>query len=159
MKVSRSRDVPTGTVGPFNLRSDAFFVGRPGARPACGEVIEGVVTAARSSVDERRVRHLGYLLAEVAYSPDVDADLVGRALRMADVLSWRQLAFLAGAGIPILSFATPLSWPLSLAGPVVGAWYAIGIALAVYLVKRRKASLHALSMSTVDVETPLTAGT
>ena len=80
------------------LRTDAFFVGRPGARPACGEVIEGVVTAARFSVDERRVRSLGYLLAEVAYSPDVDADLVARALRTADVLSWRQLAFLAGVG-------------------------------------------------------------
>jgi hypothetical protein len=80
------------------LRSDAFFAGRPGARPAGGEVIEGVITAARFSVDERRVRHLGYLLAEVAYSPGVDADLVARALRLADGLSWRQLAYLAGAG-------------------------------------------------------------
>ena len=61
-------------------------------------------------------------------------------------------AFLAGAGIPIVSFATPLSWPLSLAGPVVGAWYIIGIGLAIYLNKRRKASLHALSESTVDIE-------
>jgi hypothetical protein len=80
------------------LRSDAFFAGRPGGRPACGEVVEGVVTSARFSVDERRVRHLGYLLAEVAYSPDVDADLVGRTLRLADALSWRQLALLAGVG-------------------------------------------------------------
>jgi hypothetical protein len=80
------------------VRSDAFFAGRPGARPASGEVVEGVVTAARCSVDERRVRHLGYLLAEVAFSPDVDADLVGRALRLAAALSWRQLALLAGVG-------------------------------------------------------------
>jgi hypothetical protein len=80
------------------LRTDSFFTGRPGARPACGEVVEGVVTAARFSVDERRVRHLGYLLAEVAYSPDLDADLVGRTLRLTDGLSWRHLAFLAGVG-------------------------------------------------------------
>jgi len=80
------------------LRTDSFFAGRPGVRPASGDVIEGVVTAARFSLDERRVRHLGYLLAEVAYSADVDADLVGRALRLADALSWRQLAFLAGVG-------------------------------------------------------------
>jgi amino acid transporter len=69
-------------------------------------------------------------------------------------------AFLAGAGIPIVSFATPLSWPLSLAGPVVGAWYVIGIGISIYLVMRRKASLHRLSQSTVDIEpaAPATAG-
>jgi hypothetical protein len=80
------------------LRTDAFFAGRPGVRPAAGEVLEGIVTAARLSVDERRVRHLGYLLAEVAYSSDVDAELVGRALRLAEPLNWRQLAILAGVG-------------------------------------------------------------
>jgi hypothetical protein len=81
-----------------SLRNDPFFAGRPGARPASGEVIEAAVTAARFSVDERRVRHLGYLLAETACSPDLDADLVGRTLRLADSLSWRMLAFLAGVG-------------------------------------------------------------
>jgi hypothetical protein len=44
------------------------------------------------------VRHLGYLLAEVTASPDVDLDLAGRALRLAETLSWRQLALLAGVG-------------------------------------------------------------
>ena len=67
------------------------------ARPAVGEVLEGIVTAARLSADERRVRHLD-LLAEVAYSTDVDAGLVGRALRLAEPLNWRQLAILAGVG-------------------------------------------------------------
>jgi amino acid transporter len=67
-------------------------------------------------------------------------------------------AFLAGAGIPIVSFATPLAWPLSLAGPVVGAWYIIGIGLAIYLHKRRKSSLTTLAESTVDIEAPLVAG-
>ena len=80
------------------LRNDAFFAGRPGARPAAGEVLDGIVTAARLSADERRVRHLGYLLAEVAHSTDVDAELVGRALRLAEDLNWRQLAILAGVG-------------------------------------------------------------
>lgn len=81
-----------------SLRTDGFFAGRPGARPAAEEVVEAVVTAARQSADERRVRHLGYLLAEVAFSADVDAELVGRALRLAGALDWRQLALLAGVG-------------------------------------------------------------
>jgi amino acid transporter len=60
-------------------------------------------------------------------------------------------AFFAGAGIPAFSFASPLSYPLSLAGPIVGAWYLIGIGVAIYLLRRRRASLERLSES-VDLE-------
>jgi hypothetical protein len=80
------------------VRSDGWFAPRTGGRPVAEEVAESVVAAARRSTDERRVRHLGYLLAEAALSPDMDAALVGRALRSADSLSWRQLAVLAGVG-------------------------------------------------------------
>src|SRR4051794_11153487 len=80
------------------VRSDGWFDARAGNRPVAEEVTESVVAAARRSTDERRVRHLGYLLAEAAVSPDIDADLVGRALRIAESLSWRQLALLAGVG-------------------------------------------------------------
>jgi len=81
-----------------SVRSDGWFAPRPGSRPVAEEVAETVVSAARRSTDERRVRHLGYLLAEAAVSSDVDADLIGRALRVAEPLSWRQLALLAGVG-------------------------------------------------------------
>jgi hypothetical protein len=80
------------------VRRDGWFAPRPGNRSVAEEVTESVVAAARRSTDERRVRHLGYLLAEAAASPDLDADLVGRALRLAESLSWRQLALLAGVG-------------------------------------------------------------
>jgi amino acid transporter len=61
-------------------------------------------------------------------------------------------AFFAGAGIPVFSFASTLSWPLSLAGPVVGVWYVIGIGIGIYLFMRRRESLHRLAESTVDLE-------
>jgi hypothetical protein len=80
------------------VRSDDWFAARSGSRPVAQEVAETVVAAARRSTDERRVRHLGYLLAEAAASHDLDAELVGRALRIAESLSWRQLALLAGVG-------------------------------------------------------------
>jgi hypothetical protein len=79
-------------------RTDGWFTERAGRRPAAEEIAEAVVAAARRSSDERRVRHLGYLLAEVAVSPDIDGELAGRALRMSESLSWRQLALLAGVG-------------------------------------------------------------
>ena len=80
------------------VRSDGWFTPRVGSRSAAVEVAETVVATARRSTDERRVRHLGYLLAETVVSPDLDAELVGRALRTAEGLSWRQLAMLAGVG-------------------------------------------------------------
>jgi hypothetical protein len=61
-------------------------------------------------------------------------------------------AFFAGAGIPVFSFASALSYPLSLAGPIVGAWYVIGFGVMVYLTKRRKASLQLLADSVDDPE-------
>lgn len=47
-------------------------------------------------------------------------------------------AFLAGAGIkvPGLSFIAPLTYPLSLAGPVAGAWTVLGIIYLVVLHNR-----------------------
>jgi hypothetical protein len=80
------------------VRSGGWFDPGSGSRPAAEELAEAVVAAARRSTEERRVRHLGYLLAEAAVSPDVDLELAGRALRLAESLSWRQLALLAGVG-------------------------------------------------------------
>jgi hypothetical protein len=80
------------------VRSGGWFDPRSGSRPAAEELAEAVVAAARRSTEERRVRHLGYLLAEAAVSPDVDLELAGRALRLVESLSWRQLALLAGVG-------------------------------------------------------------
>jgi hypothetical protein len=88
------------TLGRANrpMRRDGFFSQRVGSRPVADEIAEAVVAAARRSDDERRVRHLGYLLAEVAFSPDIDAEVALRGLRLTDALGWRQLALLAGVG-------------------------------------------------------------
>ncbi|SNS51475.1 hypothetical protein SAMN06893096_104451 [Geodermatophilus pulveris] len=80
------------------VRDDGFFAARAGGRSAADTVAEAVVSAARGSHEERRVRHLGYLLAEVAWSPDLDAAVVERALALATGLTWRQLVLLAGVG-------------------------------------------------------------
>jgi amino acid transporter len=45
-------------------------------------------------------------------------------------------AFVTGAGIKVFSFVAPLSYPLNLAGPIVGAWYLIGVGVMVYLLVR-----------------------
>jgi amino acid transporter len=42
-------------------------------------------------------------------------------------------ALLTAAGIPVFSFVTPLTPPISYAGPIVGVWMLIGIVYLVYL--------------------------
>ena len=62
--------------------------------------MEDVVQAARQTTEERRVRHLGYLVAEVAVSPDIDVALAARALQLAESCSWRQLVLIAARRAP-----------------------------------------------------------
>ncbi|WP_243469908.1 hypothetical protein [Klenkia marina] len=80
------------------VRSDGFFTERAGGRVSARELGEAVLLAARAATDDRRVRHLGCLLAEVVVSPDVDVALAERALLVARDLTWRQLALLAAVG-------------------------------------------------------------
>ena len=80
------------------VRTDGFFSVRSAARSAAERLIESIVQAARGTTEERRVRHLGYLVAEVVVSPDIDPALAVRALQLAETCSWRQLTFLAAVG-------------------------------------------------------------
>jgi hypothetical protein len=80
------------------VRTDGFLAGGESDRSALDEVVEAVLVAARGETDEWRVRHLGYLLAEVAVSPDLDAGVVDRALRTTSELTGRQLVLLAAVG-------------------------------------------------------------
>ena len=80
------------------VRGDGFFSVSTAARSAAERLVEDVVQAARLTTEERRVRHLGYLVAEVVFSADIDVALAARALQLAESCSWRQLVFLAAVG-------------------------------------------------------------
>ncbi|MBM7804584.1 hypothetical protein JOD57_000421 [Geodermatophilus bullaregiensis] len=77
------------------VRTDGLLAPGPGDRARADELAEGVVLTARVTPEEWRVRHLGYLLAEAAVSPDLDAAVVGRGLRLATDLTARQWVLLA----------------------------------------------------------------
>jgi hypothetical protein len=80
------------------VRTDGFFQVSTASRSAVERLVEDVVQAARQTTEERRVRHLGYLVAEVVVSPDIDVALAARALQLAESCSWRQLVLLAAVG-------------------------------------------------------------
>ena len=80
------------------VRTDGFLVAEGGSRAPADEIAEAVLAAARTSAEEERVRHLGYLVAEAALSPDLDAGVVLHGLRLAASLTGRQFALLAAVG-------------------------------------------------------------
>jgi amino acid transporter len=51
-------------------------------------------------------------------------------------------AFLTAVGIQAFSFVSALPYPISLVGPVVGIWYAIGVVVLVLLLVRRPERLR-----------------
>ncbi|MGY1743826.1 MULTISPECIES: hypothetical protein [unclassified Blastococcus] len=80
------------------VRSDGFLTADVGGRAPADELAEAAVLAARQTPEEWRVRHLGYLIGEAAVSPDLDAGVVHRGLRLAGELTGRQLVVLAAVG-------------------------------------------------------------
>jgi amino acid transporter len=44
--------------------------------------------------------------------------------------------FFAALGITLFKFVSPLTYPLSLAGPIIAAWYVIGVVLVIYFTVR-----------------------
>jgi amino acid transporter len=51
-------------------------------------------------------------------------------------------AFLTAVGIRAFPFVSALPYPISLVGPVVGVWYAIGVVLLLVLLARRPQRLR-----------------
>jgi amino acid transporter len=51
-------------------------------------------------------------------------------------------AFLTAVGIEAFDFVSALPYPISLVGPVVGIWYAIGLVFLVVLITRRPERLR-----------------
>jgi hypothetical protein len=82
----------------YSLRTDGFFDTLPDGRNASRELVEGVVLAARQQFEERKIRHLGYLFANVAYDSNLDAALANHSIGQAEKLSWRQFVLLAALG-------------------------------------------------------------
>ncbi|WHU48768.1 APC family permease [Gordonia sp. L191] len=54
--------------------------------------------------------------------------------------------FCAGAGIPLFSFVGELSYPMNLAGYIVGAWWIAGVAAVIYLQMRHPRRLDPAEM-------------
>jgi hypothetical protein len=106
--VSRSRAALEAGNEP---RDDGFFdVGEDGHSDA-EELLEGVLLHAADEYEERKVKHLGALYGSLAFRADVSPAFANYLLKLADRVTYRQLAWLAllggerGAGLGELQVA------------------------------------------------------
>ena len=77
-------------------RRDGFFeADNERERPVAEELLEGVLLRAGDSYEQKRVPFLGRLYASVAFQEDISPAYSHYLLRVADRLSFRQLALLA----------------------------------------------------------------
>lgn len=76
------------------LRGDDFFHQSPNERSTAEEILEGVLLAAQQEHEEKKVKFIGNLYANIAYSPSVDRAYANALIYMAETLTWRQLCLL-----------------------------------------------------------------
>jgi hypothetical protein len=63
-----------------------------------------------------------------------------------------------GIGKSVLKFVSPLTYPSSETGLIIGIWYAIGVVVLIYLYVRHPARLPKMQQVFSDDTTPTAAG-
>lgn len=77
------------------LRGDQFFEAKPGGgRSDAEEVAENVLLKAQREAEEKKVRYLGFLLANVAFDASISPAMAHQIIKTAEQLTYRQLCLL-----------------------------------------------------------------
>jgi hypothetical protein len=76
------------------LRSDGFFDNKADQRPAAEEILEGVLIKAKNEHQEKKLPLLGRFIANLAFSGEVGIGEANHLLRVAEVMTYRQMVVL-----------------------------------------------------------------
>lgn len=77
-----------------SVREDSFFLPYNERRPASDELLEGVLLSAQREYEELKVKYYGYLMANIAFSPDIGRSRASFLIRIVERLSYRQLCLI-----------------------------------------------------------------
>jgi hypothetical protein len=81
------------------VRSDEFFQPEEqGGRPPSEEIAEAVMLAVQREPEERKVRHIGFILGNLAFAPFIDRVAGNLFVRVAEDLSYTQMQLVALVG-------------------------------------------------------------
>lgn len=76
------------------VRSDDFFYDLDYSRAASSEILEAILQFSRNEYEEMKVRHFGYLLANIYFDISIDRARANFLVRLAERLSFRQLCLI-----------------------------------------------------------------
>lgn len=76
------------------LRDDGFFDEKQRGRSAADEVVENILLKSQREPEEKKIRHMGMLLANIAFDTTISAALAHQIIKGAEQLTYRQLCLL-----------------------------------------------------------------
>jgi hypothetical protein len=76
------------------IRSDGFFDEKATGRPDAEEVAESVLLRSQREPEERKLPYMAHLLANVAFDPEISAQMAHQLTKAAEQLTYRQLCIL-----------------------------------------------------------------
>jgi hypothetical protein len=121
-----------------NLRDDNFFKLDSSGRSPAHEILEGVLQKARNEHQEKKLKYLGNLFANLAFRKDVSPDAANLLLKTAEDMTYRQFYFLylvhKHREINVQALRRPTHQILELE-----------------LLKREEMSLHAIDLGTIGL--------
>ena len=77
-----------------SLRDDGFFDKKPTSRSDAKEVAEAIMLKCQREPQEKKIEYMGYLLASIAFDPNISADMGQQLVKSAEELTYRQFCIL-----------------------------------------------------------------
>jgi len=77
-----------------NLRNDEFCDKKPTGRSDAEEVAEAIILKCQREPQEKKILYMGYLLAGIAFDPNISADMGHQLIKAAEELTYRQFCIL-----------------------------------------------------------------
>ena len=75
-------------------RQDGFFDNNESNRSSAEEVYEGALLKSKTAYEEKKIKHIGIFLGNVAFSPELSAERANYYLNLVERLTYRQLKLL-----------------------------------------------------------------
>lgn len=76
------------------FRDDGFFNENPTGRSDAEEVAEAIMLKCQKEPQEKKIPYMGYLLASIAFDPNISADMGHQLIKASEELTYRQLCIL-----------------------------------------------------------------
>ncbi|MEK6768693.1 MAG: hypothetical protein AABY85_06860 [Gemmatimonadota bacterium] len=77
-----------------SVRSDGFFDRKAAGQSDAEEVAESVLLKSQREPEERKIPYMGFLLSNVAFDPQISAQMAHQIIKAAEQLSYRELCIL-----------------------------------------------------------------